>query len=407
MHIESDDAAVGGALKALAGTVADNGGFFSPSARTVCREGDLTIAADQHDTPGNALIQVPEACLPPISAFDLSASDDSIVIDGDDDALADVQRTTFRQMIDVYNACGKLAQWRHESPWFALAEDGDLFEHLLSARPSAKKVQACRELRDSGRWDELLVWSFLGSRTFLLGPAPGRNGSDQGEPVLMPFIDFQNHDFRARSYQFAEDGTGSRVLWTQKVHPVAESDECFVCYNLMDSLDTYLTYGFVDESAPILNSVPVEVELSNGCSLSVRGESGPPFKRELPPGMRDARLFMPQIREHEPDRFVVSRLFLPGPNAPRALRRVLAYLIRSLRPAAPNDAVLDAVLEAETQVLQANESFYMRLAELCAQARNSDLPSDIPGRSDALHAVERLVERQQAYLEQYTERLGD
>lgn len=222
----------------------------------------------------------------------------------------------------------------------------------------------------------------------------------------MPFVDFVNHDFRARPYRLARDeGAAERTLSTFADRPVDGSAECFTRYNVIDALDSYLNYGFLDRSAGFVSSVPVTLELPEGLRIDVRGEGGAPFKGALPEDLRDLWLFMPQIRSREADRLAVQRLLLPGGHAPRALRRVLGALLRLLRPEAANALVRDAIVEAERQLLAANRAYYRDLAEAAAAAdrQGPDGPAP-PGRAAALAAVKTLAESQTGRIDAYAER---
>jgi hypothetical protein len=189
--------------------------------------------------------------------------------------------------------------------------------------------------------------------------------------------------------------------------PVQSSEECLVRYNLMDRLDSFLSYAFVDESAPILNSLPLEIKLQDDLRIQVKGLGGGPYKGKLPDTLKDLRQFMPQIHKRTQDSLTVQRLFVPGEKAPRALRRVLGSLIRSLRPGLNLNTIHEMTLSAENQVLEANKTYYHRLQDLTrtAQSKSPD-ESKPPGREATLEALSQLAEQQLGHMQEYVGRLG-
>ena len=417
MRIDSDDPAAAAALDALRRSVCAHGATFSPHVCTLTRAGELTITADAAVDPEARLMQIPDTCLPEIDAFTLTVRDGALQIDAERDDLPEPARAGLHRLLDVYNACGKLGAWRRDCPWFALGADPELMAAVADLRRGAPKVAKQRDLAVRGDAEALLVTSFLGTRTFNLRAPPTGNGAsgsaaaDTGQSgdrtVLMPFVDFLNHDSRARPYQVSVDGDGVRRLWTHADRPVPGSAECFVRYAPLDATDTYLHYGFVDASAPMLKSVPVELNLPDGAVISAGARGGPAFQGKLPAHMQDLRFFVPPILDSRSgDHLAVARLFLPGPQAPRALRRVLAFLIAVIRPNQDAAAQHAAVLAAEAQVLAENRNRFDDLGRLVEAARARPPADPPPGREAALAAVERLVAEGRKRLDAYARRMG-
>ncbi len=417
MRIDSDDPAVTDALAALRRTVLDDGGAFSPQLRIVARGGELTVEADPDADTEGRLMQVPVSCLPPSEAFEVTVVDGEFAVVRETETVPEPARTSFYRMLDVYNACGKAAAWRKASPWFALRADPAVLDALLDLRPDVPKVAKHRKLAEAGDDGELLVASFLGARVFNLRPRAATQADAEQEPeisdradgrhVLMPVIDFLNHDFRARSYQITVDDDDVRRLWTYGDRPVAGSRECFVRYSPMDMLDAYLNYGFVDESVAMFRSVPVELALPDGTRIEVGARGGQAFQGKLPEFLEDARFFVPPILDSRgAGHLSVARLVLPGPEAPRALRRVLGFLIATIRPNQGQAARRDAVLAAEAQVLRANRARFDDLVTRVAEARAQPPRHPPPGRAEALAAVDRLADRAKAYVDAYAHRMG-
>lgn len=116
IQIDSDDPTVHRLLQRLADHVAAFGGRASPHARVLAQAGELTVAADAGAGPETRVVEVPESCLPPIDAFRVTVETDAFAIRGRRCALPEPGQACFETMIELYNACGKLAAWRRSTP---------------------------------------------------------------------------------------------------------------------------------------------------------------------------------------------------------------------------------------------------------------------------------------------------
>lgn len=418
MQIDSDDPAVAEALNGLKRTLLANGGGLAGGARAVVQDGAFSIRAEAPRDTCERLIQVPEACLPPVPSFTLDLDGDALVLV---DAPADLPQATrdcFRQLLELYNAAGKLAAWRAACPWTALAADPDLRTALADLRAGAPKVEQQRRIADAGEWTAMAVRSFLGARTFNLKPraetaaeqgiaaARGVSAGDE-VPVIPPFIELLNHDFRARTFELTIDPDDIRRLWTHIDRPVPGSSECRVRYAPMDAVDAYLGYAFLDDSAPFLRSVPVTVTLADGSVLEAGATGGAPFQGQLPPQIAEDRFYVPPITDSlYAGHLAVARLTIPGPDAAPVLRRVLAFLVTAMQPAAESGYIRAAVLDAEAQVLETNRRRIAALERLVADAGTSPPEAEPPGRAAALDAVARLARQMRGHLDAYAAAVG-
>ncbi len=411
MRIDADTAAAETALTELYQLVRAAGGAFRPDATVVVRDGAIRVTAEGAPEGGGdagRLLQVPTACLPALAPDGLGVDGESFVLAGERPNEPDTARTALDAMRTLYNACGKAAAWRVTSPWLTLARDPALLAALADLRAGNPKTDGYRALAERGAWDRLLVDSFLGTRLFRLPPASadGQGDPASGEPVLMPFIDFLNHDFRARPYGVTADADGVRRLWSQDDRPTPDGRECRVLYTVLDPLDSLLFYGFVDETAPVMRSAPVEIALPEDVRITVNAGASSAFRGELPATLEDVRLFVPPAQACEGAHLTLPWLLLPGPGSPWALRRVLRALIYALCPEMTETARRAAVASAEEQVLQGNRAALDRAGDALAAARTAS-PADPPaGRSAALDAVAHALARQRARLDAYCERLG-
>jgi hypothetical protein len=220
----------------------------------------------------------------------------------------------------------------------------------------------------------------------------------------MPFLDCLNHHFRARGFQHSQGEAGG-AIYSYMDRPVEGSGECFARYRLLDCHSAFVGYGFLDSSAPFVMSQAGNVVLADGLQLDVRRNASRGFQGTLPKGSRDLALFMPHVLNKGTDRLELSRLLIPGANAPRALRRVLGLLISRKRPEWTPSRVEGAVLDAEDQILAMSNSFFDAVATKVSEARQRSEADDPPGRNTTLCTVDELVRCQKRHLDAYKDRV--
>jgi hypothetical protein len=382
----------------------------------------LTLRRAEAAERKDRLISLPYTCMPDVNAFHVELRDGQFVAKPKTNwgnPQTDLQRQIFEDMITLYNLLDKPNQWARQCPLLTLWHDPALLEHLLDPEASPGLRSKLKPYK-RGHWGTLVVQTFLQSRVFSLkrGGKAGANGEedDSGkasddqpktkESVLMPIVDFLNHDLRARGFQIAEGETSDEShLYIFQDRPVPDSDECFVVYSNLDQYTSYVNYGFMDESAPFIVSQGARLELSQGLTVRVGRNIAGAFKGKLPQKVRDLRIFMPRVHSPDKDTLAVSRLLIPGPTAPKALRRVLTVLFRSKRPDWTEKQLEAAVLDAERKLLDRNHRFHDRTAELLAAARARSDADDVPGRRRTLHDVEQLVVGMKRRLYDYIDRL--
>lgn len=417
IQVETDDPEVRATLLRLAQRVVDAGGCFLPGVCVRAVDGDLAVrrtgTADRQDR----LLSVPYSCMPDVNAFQVRLENGRMVGEPKQQATespTELQRQIFDDMLAVYNLLDKPNRWARQCPLLTLWHDPDLLEHLLDPANISTAKSKLGTYRQ-GRWDALVIQTFLQSRVFNLkrgekdggGGAEKNAGARSGEQVLMPIIDFLNHDLRARGFQIAKgDHPDQNQLYVYQDRPVAGSDECFVVYSNMDRYTSFVNYGFADESAPFLVSQGAAISLSQGLTLNVGRNIAGTFKGKLPEKVRDLRIFMPRVQSPDADTLNVSRLLIPGENAPKALRRVLTVLLRSKRKNWTDAQLNAAVLEAERKLLVRNHRFYDRAAELLAASRARSNMDDVFGRLQTLHEIEQMLVRLKRHLYDYADRLG-
>lgn len=273
-------------------------------------------------------------------------------------------------ILEIYNNTSKLTSWEQACPLFALQDSFELLQTIRTLRPSAHKLKKYMEYISNQNRDSLLIESFLGSRSFNLKKdqlkKAGIDTDKQSVEVLLTVIDFFKHKATAAPYEIEDE------FMKVAGRPEPETGEIFVRYNQYDPVDTYLFYGFVDTASPWLYSMPLKLKTSDNKIIEIMGVSGP-FKGQLPQQMQDLRMFMPALLHRKDNHIQVSRLAIPGKNAPMSLKRILASLLRSMDNTLSQDQIIGRVKDMELYLVEENLTFWENLQKLAEPVNNLDL----------------------------------
>jgi len=396
MELVCDNRRVRHEVRALHDTCESAGAILHPALRMMVASGNIWLESDLPRTSKETLISLPQSCLPPVDAFELAVRDEEIRVTGHRQDLPVTQARCFEHMIAIYNATAKLRAHRAASPWFALQDHPEMLDRLIAARTGTQHLSERRDrLREEGH-GALLLDTFLAARQYpLRDPESGTP-----RPVLMPFLEFADHHHAAPGFQRpGPDAPADHRVALTNAKPVAGSDECRVAYGILDALDTYLAYGFVDTETEIVRSVPLTIRLEAG-EIDASARTAPGLARNVPAKLSDLGPMVPRILSRSDATLSVSHLLLPGSQTPHALRRILNWLIRNLLPGVTLGKLREWVLDAEGQVLAANRAFWDEMASW-VDARHAG-----GGRDPSLDAVRRLVAHQDARLRDYEMRMN-
>jgi hypothetical protein len=256
-------------------------------------------------------------------------------------------------MLEVYNLTDKIAMHRRTSPWSLVASHPEILPALLTGRAPGH-----RDLILSGDHEQLLVETFFKARLLAYTEADGA----PDYPVLMPVLDAMNHHSDGAPYGVDTRGTGGPDLTLTRSRPVpGAGNESFACYGMHDCFDGWMVYGFIDETPSFVRSLRIGIDLPGRGRLQTADGFAKRAKQALPPVVSDLHFYIPMRLGRKPGRTDTASVLIPGPQAPRALRRTLQFLITELNPAQPPSREL--VLDVERQVIAANTSYYQTLAD--------------------------------------------
>jgi len=327
------------------------GAEFSPDLVIRCVDGSLSIEAPP-DSVGKVLIRLPWDCLVPLAPFRFAIADDKIVIAAHERELTGACVAMMQAMLELYNVTNKLAVHRRTSPWSLAASHPEILPTLLTGR-----APEYRDLIVSGNRDELELQSFFKTRA--LGYK--ETAATPAYSVLMPILDAMNHHSDGALYDVDAHGTRGPTLTMSRSRPLpGTGDECFACYGVYDCFDSWMSYGYIDKTAHFVRSLQIGLDLPGRGMIQTADGFAKRDKKDLPSPVSDLQFYIPALFARKPRRLDIASLLVPGPQAPRALRRTLHFLITELNPDQPPSRAL--LSHMEQQIIAANTAYYQTLA---------------------------------------------
>lgn len=359
MIIESDNKELKKHLDDLEAALVGYNAWFHPQLALIDRGGAMSVQIEGPLNPSEVIMKVPQRLF--VSADDLNVSLKGNVfsVDPNPDKLTAEQIDIGKRMIDIYNITDKATLHRGECPWILYRECPELLDKLTHARTPNKFLQEkqtyLHNLPGAKDEEDFTCWSFLQTRVL------GQKSEDTHakQQVMMPVIDYLNHDGEGCPFIMRKTDDHGNIMDIQNRQPYFDRRECCVSYGTYDTLDTFLSYGFPDISAPFVRSIPVDVEIEGFGTMHIGGMLGAKNDSELPKEIHDLRRYMPVPTRRQDGSLSVSHIIITIGKSPHALRRVLQVMIRSfIGQDAAREVVIDNVYAAEDKIIKENIAFY-------------------------------------------------
>lgn len=375
MIIESDNKELKKHLDDLEAALVGYGAWFHPQLALIDNGGAMSVQIEGPLMPNEIIMKVPQKLFVSSDGLNVSLKGKEFSIDPDPKKLTPEQIDIGKRMIDIYNITDKATLHRGECPWIIYRESPDLLDKLTHARTPNKFIQEkqtyLHNLPGAKSEEDFTCWSFLQTR--VLGQKSLETQAK--EQVMMPIIDYLNHDGEGCPFIMRKDDALGHVMDIQNRQPYFDRRECCVSYGTYDTLDTFLSYGFPDVSAPFVRSVPVDVEIAGYGTMHVSGMLGAKNDTDLPKEIFDLRRYMPVPAKKQDGSLSVSHMIIPVGKSPHALRRVLQVMIRSyIGQDAQREVVIDNVYAAEEKIIKDNIAFYETMLK---SVRATSAPDDL------------------------------
>ena len=341
-------------------TLANNGAIFHPKLRVIESSGNLSIKSYSSAIKAEKLMSIPLNCMPLLSDFEVEIVDNDLLVHFKADMLNPDSKVMIKLLFNIYNATNKIKNWKETYPLLALKNATDIAYTLLATNPSNTKMKTYKSLMESERWDELALKSFIGSREVTYDQsslkASGINTTRNFESGLLSIIDFINHKANSSFYQQTRGSDRLEVIAT----PDKETREVFVQYNISDPVISYLIYGFIDEQAPWLYSIPNTIETNSGLSIIIQNQ--PNVTNKSKSSSHNAiDSYMPSNIELEGNKIKVNSIIIPEKEAHGSLSEVLRHILKTVNARGiftSSQELHEEVSNLEKQLLNNNLIFW-------------------------------------------------
>jgi hypothetical protein len=396
--IEADNPDIEKELRRLVGLVESGGGGLHSGVKLICRDGGLSIETAEPMASGREIIRLSRDVLLPSTQYDLVVRKDAFQVEfPKNSALSPLQKSLAESMAALYTLTNKPALHKQHSFLLSLAAYPEILDLVAGGRMFAKDLQ---------RWVAETKEGFKGraldkfiSETFLKTRHLGYSDFIKvaSVSVIMPVIDFLNHHWSGAIFTLGK-GVRKGDLCVAASQPVTGSLECYAFYGVMDAFDALIRYDFIDASAPIVRSVPVELEAPGGWRIKINSVMGAGSgNARLPKSVADLSRYLPAVTlQSEEKLLTASHIIIPGPRAPLALRRTLNFLLGRAGEAVPDAARRETwVREAESLIVDRNIAYYRNMKH-----RIQVLLEAHPGNA-GLNRMAELCDVQTAKVEKY------
>lgn len=399
VEIHSDNNVLERAILEMCDLIKANGGKVDDRLTIEAVDGNIRVLAAPDIPTRTDLMRCPTETLIPLDKFVFGVEGNDLVLKEVKDGALESQKKFIEPLLTVYNEAGKIADTEANRTSKLAQFDEDLFKRIL---PNVKMERYQGKDRE-----ELLADAFLHTRQLgyreISNEKDGSNtdGGDSGTapgtdkknttPVLMPVIDLVNHNIAAPNF-FNQNGIEIR-----KSPSGLFGSEVFVRYGPYDALDMLNSYNYVDPHQRFVVVRPTELELEGLGTLRIEMSARRFNGKKIPPQIKDLRSFLPPIRKMEDGGGIAAGfLRIPTSQSPRALRRILTFLIGMMnqdRRMSQTDHLID---HAERHMLTSTREFYQSLR---ADLVNYKPAPEIEGVISRLNQVAKL---QLELLDQYS-----
>ena len=220
------------------------GAVIDPHLMVAEHNGHVTLGSAS-GTEGETFIRLPFDALIPVNDLVWDDSGDLTVAEGNA-TLSSAQQSLLDLHVQLWNATGKLEEFRTTHPKAATTRDGALAEQIRRLRPTFTPDDS-----PSG---------MVRTRTFSLrSEAAGDRRS-----VIMPILELADHHPHGAPYRTGDGALESAYRF------VDESRVAYVRYGpWRDAMDLACLYGFSTDAPLFFVSAPITIDLGTGESLTV------------------------------------------------------------------------------------------------------------------------------------------
>ncbi len=268
MKIRTRNTAVAAVIEKLHEKVCYEGGaYFDEALELGVKGSELSYSLARKVQNQHLMVSLPVSVMPQIDHYKFRLSKDgSLNVDSIDSDATPLQSEIMMLSLELFNLLGKVSQFGKDSPPVQLSQFPELLNLLLTGGNGADLAQPAVEGDES-----LRIAAFWQARMFYeLNSEANRS---------LPLLEFMNHHLFANNFKYDFRGGGNHI---QLHHKNLIAGQTFARYEIMDALQTFVVYGFVDQSAYFLHSQSFEMPLTDGLTLQVSSQAVCSHQSDVP-----------------------------------------------------------------------------------------------------------------------------
>ncbi|ARN76139.1 hypothetical protein [Oceanicoccus sagamiensis] len=391
-HITSDNPEASKTLQELQELVIENGGHIHPDINFVVNNNSLSIESPLNASNQDHLLYIPDACLPCYDDFDITLKNNEIAISPKNQSIPQSQQQAFNLLITLFNLTKKLDEHRENFPGLLQPLPEEIIELLGKKDPSAKT-----QLSPPGKTAEQhLLDSFFHTRYL---SSVRQNG--ERKRVLLPMIDFINHNANALPFTTARADSGNFMgiivcHWKDS----DSSRECFVDYYPLDPMARFLGYGFVDTSANYIQSIPLSIVIESVGCLHINNKLPKPEEQnKLPTFEAFSKIdnYQPYVQIDQSGNLTLSHLAIPiKDDETKHLNPAIKHAIQMMSGKKLKGKKLERLAQkAQKTLIRENIKYSQNAYKYLENRDNSDLTES------ALSTLQQLFQFEHQQLSKY------
>lgn len=381
MHVASADPVIVAAVQRIGAIITSHDGMVAEDFIVRENGGHFDCAiASAPGVPNRVLVSYPRELTVPMNQIQWSSHPDRLEPLAGLESLDDSQRELLEQWLTIINATDKIPGIRRALPRFSVSHWG-LRHHLAEAGfPSMRELASPEQAKDiMVSWHCGSDGPVRPSATSAGSHGPPSAGDAASTPptprrFLIPLKHFVNHH-PSGATQIPLPGRTAVVTSSS-----SDATGTYENYGDLDALQLLVNFGYVDTTAPLVHSVPVEVDTDSWGKVVVEWR-----------GTRagDKIQDVPQVQRNDDGLRIHHLTARPGNRS-----RIAALLAMIGQSAFGMDSTV-ALGEAESLIdgiAAANVAYYERLDRLVLEAQRG-LPTEssaAPGILADLAAVSLL-----------------
>ena len=329
---------------------------------------------------------MPFNLLPAIDDFRFLFDGKKADIEAAREGVPDQQSRVLELMLALYSHTNKIHQYLDCSPIVAFESYPELIDILNQGSGTSLRVP------DENRHDYLLQLFFVARRY--------QDLHDQ-RLKLLPFVDLTDHHAYAEPFK-PVTGVANPYIEVSKRPVQGAKGQLLVSYGVMDALDSFVSYGFVDFSAFFIRSVPFLFEYK-GVKFKIRRDdvmSGQLPSSDWSFSNPDARFYASKAMFDDLNQLTINYLLVPNVNHSEACDEVykryflLAEKQLGLKAGEINNQ--HCLEEFRRKIVASNRDYYRSLSACAKQYVAGESSLAVKGLAQLLKHQAKLLRSYEA-----------